>query len=250
MDERASRVAERFEWPVLVAAALVVPTMALEASSVGEPWHVIGEALNWAIWTVFLVELVVMLAIVPRRLEWLRGHLVEVAIVVLTPPFLPASLQVTRVLRLLRLVRLLPMMSVARRVFSLDGLRYAALLAFLTAVGGGTAFASVEKHLSTWDGVWWAMTTMTTVGYGDIYPHTNAGRVIAVVVMVVGIGFLTMAIGAVAERFVAAEVETEIERVEQIEHDAEAELLGELRAIANRIVELEDVVRRLRTAHR
>jgi len=45
---------------------------------------------------------------------------------------------------------------------------------------------------------------MTTVGYGDISPTTDAGHLIAVVVMVVGIGFRTTVIGAVAERFLAS----------------------------------------------
>jgi voltage-gated potassium channel len=111
-------------------------------------------------------------------------------------------LQALRVFRLLRLLRLLRVVRAAKRPFSLDGLRYAALLAVLVVLGGGAAFAAVEdghEHaVSTWDGVWWAIVTMTTLGYGDLAPNTIDGRIIAIVVMVVGIGFLGLIIGAAA----------------------------------------------------
>ena len=91
---------------------------------------------------------------------------------------------------------------------------------------------------------------MTTVGYGDLYPSTNTGRAVAIVVMVVGIGFLSLLIGTVSERFMAVALEEEVDEIEaDIERDAEAvqhELLRELRAMALRLGELEATVRRLR----
>jgi voltage-gated potassium channel len=178
-----------------------------------------------------------MLAVVPDRGRWLRTHPLEVAIVVLTPPFLPASLQALRVFRLLRLLRLIAVVGYARRA-PLRG-----PLAVLTALGGGAAFAAVEgKNVSTWDGVWWAVTTMTTVGYGDISPATDFGRVIAIAVMVVGIGFLSLLIGAVSERFVARELAEEIGEAEQeLEEDVDAvraQLVAELLAIGERLRQL------------
>lgn len=192
---------------MLVAALLVIPVIAIEQSDVGEPWDTLAVVLNWAIWTAFAVELVTMLVVVPDRWRWVRDHPLEVAIVLLTPPFLPASMQAARVFRLLRLLRLLRAAVLARRLLSLEGVRDAAVLALLTVLGGGAGFAAVEKNqdLSAWDGVWWAVTTVTTVGYGDIGPKTDAGRVIAMTVMVVGIGFVALLTAAAAERFIRRE---------------------------------------------
>lgn len=93
------------------------------------------------------------------------------------------------------------------------------------------------------------MTTTTTVGYGDISPATDLGRAVAIVVMVLGIGFLSLLIGAVSERFMTVALEDEVADVEQeLDLDIEAardELLRELRAMATRLGDLEGTVRRL-----
>ncbi len=238
MDERSRRIAKRFEAPVLVAALFVIPVIVIEESNVGDRWKTLGSILNWTIWLTFALEVVVMLAVVPSKRRWLRENPLEVAIVLFTPPFLPASLQALRVFRLLRLARLFRLASLARRLFSLEGLRYLSLLALLTVLGGGAAFAAVEKHSSTWDGVWWAVTTMTTVGYGDISPKTVPGRVIGMAVMLVGIGFIAVLTGAVAQRFLASQLEDIVEAEETIEA-TDAEVLAELREVRSRLDRLE-----------
>jgi voltage-gated potassium channel len=222
-----------------VAALLVIPVIFVEQSSAGDPWRTLAAVTNWLIWIVFAAELVAMLVVVPNRTRWLLNHPLEVAVVVLTPPFLPATLQALRAIRLLRLLRLLRLAQVARRSSSIVGLRYAAVLALITALAGGAAFASVEDGASTWDGVWWAVTTMTTVGYGDVFPETDAGRTIAIVLMLVGIGFVAILTGAVAERFVAAQVRGEVDEVERVVDgeldDARQAALSELRRITERL---------------
>jgi voltage-gated potassium channel len=156
------------------------------------------------------------------------AHPLEAGIVALTPPFFLAAMQSIRLLRLLRLLRLFRLRGSASALFSTEGVRFAATVALLTAVGGGGAFAAVE-HVSYGDGVYWAISTMATVG--SLTPHTAAGKVIAVVVMLVGIGAATLVIGAVVQRFFAPAVE----HVELAEDD----LLVQVRDISLRLQSLE-----------
>lgn len=235
MDARSERVARRFDVPMLVAALLVIPMLVIQESSLGEPWTTVADVLNWGTWLAFVVELVVMLAVVPDRWRWVRENPLDVIVTVITPPILPGPLAAARLLRLLRILRLLRLAPIMRRVFTIEGVRYAGLLAFLTLLVGGTAFANVEKEPDEWDGIWWAATTMTTVGYGEKLITTDAGRVIAIFVMVVGIGFGTLLIGAVAQRFVAPPVEA-------AERAAEAEVLAEIRTLAARLDRIEAAV--------
>jgi voltage-gated potassium channel len=232
VDERALRMKRRLEWPLLIAALLTIPALVIEESDAGAPWDAIATALNWATWLTFLAEVVLMLAVVPDRWRWLRTHPLDLAIVILTPPFLPASLQAARLLRLVRLLALVRGAVVLRRLLSTEGVRDAAVLALLTVLGGGAAYAAVEptpdgSQLSSWDGVWWAITTVTTVGYGDTFPVTTTGRILAVIVMFVGIGFVAVLTAAAAERFMRTdrrELEAVERRLEEISKRLDAAL--------------------------
>jgi voltage-gated potassium channel len=218
VDERSRAVEQRLELPLLAFALLTIPAIALDAPGVGEPWRGIGIALNWAIWVAFVAEVVIMLRVVPDRGRWLRDHPLDLAIVILTPPFLPPALQSARLFRLLRLLRLVRAGTLARRVFSTEGVRDAAVLTLIAILAGGAAFAAVEqkKSLTAWDGVWWAIQTVTTVGYGNPAVTTDGGRVIAICLMVTGIGFVAVLTAAAAERFVRTRrVEEERARAER-----------------------------------
>ena len=240
-EERSKKMAKRFEVPVLVAAALALPVIVVEQSAASDAVKNVAGALNWLIWLVFLAELVTMLAVVPHRWNWLRRHPVGLGIVVLTPPFLPASLQALRIFRLLRLLPLLRLATLGRRTLSLDGLRYAGLLTLVTALGGGAAFAAAEGgDVSTWDGLWWSVTTMTTVGYGDVVPQTGLGRVIAIGAMLVGIGFIAVLTAAIAGQLLRHGFTEETAIVAQDVEEAETAVLSELRKITQRLTALEE----------
>ena len=61
-----------------------------------------------------------------------------------------------------------------------------------------------DTYPSIWSGLWWAIQTTTTVGYGDVVPDSVGGRVIAALVMVVGIGFITVSTAAITSAFLEA----------------------------------------------
>ena len=197
----------------------------LDQPDVGEPWEGIGIALNWAIWLAFVAEVVIMLRVVPDRRQWLRDHPLDLAIVFLTPPFLPPALQAARVFRLLRLLRLVRAGTLARNVFTTEGVRDAGVLTLLAVLGGGAAFAAVDKdeNLSAWDGMWWAVQTVTTVGYGEPAVTTDGGRIIGICLMITGIGFVAVLTAAAAERFVRGRRE-EDERARRERRAIEARL--------------------------
>ncbi len=237
VDERSRQIERWLELPLLGFALLTIPAIALDAPGVEQPWHGIGVGLNWAIWLAFIAEIVIMLSVVPDRRRWLREHPLDLAIVVLTPPFLPAALQSARLFRLLRLLRLVRAGTLARRAFSTEGVRDAAVLTLVAILGGGAAFAAVENRngLSAWDGVWWAIQTVTTVGYGTPEVTTDGGRIIAICLMATGIGFVAVLTAAAAERFVRT-------------HQAEEERASaERRGIEER---LDQIIARLDTLER
>src|SRR5829696_88103 len=200
---RAERVAGWLRVPLIVAALLAIPTIIVQESELGGIWEVLATVLDWCIWAMFAANLLIMLSIVPDRPRWLINNPLDVLIVVFTPPFLPATMKLARVLPVVRLVWLVVVANRLRNVFSLQGLRYAALIVFTIVVGGGAVFVAVERSqdLSIWDGLWWAAETVTTVAYGDIYPTTALGRLVATVVMTAGIGFVALLTGALAQRF-------------------------------------------------
>jgi voltage-gated potassium channel len=247
MDARSTRVAEALNTPMLIAAALTLPMVAISESHPGGLLEDVARILNWVTWFAFLIELVVMLAVVPDRRKWLRHHPLDPFIVFFTPPVLPAGLQGLRVLRLLRLVRLLRLAQLSREVFSLEGLRYSMLLAVLTAIGGGALFVAFEKgsqHLDAWDGIYWAVTTMTTLG-SNIYPTTTGGEVVSTVILIIGIGFVALLTGAFAQRFLSPEIVEVEEELAAEQISAEVLALRELKNVQEQLQSLEVAVQRL-----
>lgn len=89
---------------------------------------------------------------------------------------------------------------------------------FLTWICAGLVFYAIEPTTQTWfEGVWLAFTTGATVGYGDFVPTTPASRVFAVITVLLGLAFLSVATASIAALFVG-----------ENERQVEADILNEL----------------------
>jgi voltage-gated potassium channel len=240
---RAARVRRILDLPILVAALAVVPVIYIEQRSSSPSLVSIARAANWAIWSLFLLEYVAVLGFARNRWQFAKKAWLDAIVIVVSFPLLSELLATTRLLRLARLARVLRLLRlgrlaavlsragiVTRRVFKRRGLGYVAMLTLLLALGLGVAFALVEER-SLIDGIWWSVVTLTTVGYGDVFPVTQAGRLVAAVLMILGIGFVAFITATVAATFV--------------DSDDDSQLAGELRRINGRLQAIEEELRRV-----
>lgn len=118
------------------------------------------------------------------------------------------------------------------------GLWYSLALCLVIMLFGGAGFWILEPRVATLqDGLWLAFTTAATVGYGDVVPHTQAGRIFAALMVLLGLSVLSLVTASLAAIFVEQEVENEVVAGErQIEH----ELMREIRALRAQVQGLQD----------
>lgn len=239
LSPRAISVRRRFEVPVLVAAIAVVPVMFIESTSTSTSLLQLAYWANWAIWAAFVVEYLAVITVADRRWAYTKRAWLDVLVIVVSFPALPALLastrlvrltRLTRVLRLLRLVRLAAVMTRGARaagaVFRTRGVGYVAVITLLVALGIGGTF-SILEGTPMLDGLWWSLVTVTTVGYGDMFPVTPGGRLAASILMILGIGLVAYITAAVAAHFVESD---------------DSELARELRVLHERLDRIERAI--------
>ncbi len=157
--------------------------------------------VSWTVWAVFVVDFAVRLTLARHRWTYARSHWYDVALIALP------MLRSLRLLRLLALARMLNRSAVSSLVGRVS--TYVAGTAVMAVGLGAVAVLDAEQDaananiLTFGDALWWAATTVTTVGYGDRYPVTTPGRFVAVTLMVVGIAL----VGAVTASIAAWMVE-------------------------------------------
>ncbi len=221
------------EWPLTIAALVFFAAYALEIlAGLTGSFEVLAEGVIWATWAVFVVDYFTRLSITEHRGRWFTHHLLDLAIVVLP------------MLRPLRLMRFLTFIAIIRR--GAGGIIRGRVVLFtvgstiLIILIAGLAIFDAEREVgnlkSFGDAVWWSFVTMTTVGYGDYYPVTSTGRIVAVGLMIGGITLIGV-ITATLASWIVERVSNETAKVAATEDQVES-LRAEVGELKQMISEL------------
>ena len=168
--------------------------------SISESTENILGVIQWVCWVAFAIDLLFGLVTSENKVLYLKRHPLEIASVLL--PFL-------RPLRLMRVISFgglaLQKIAVGRQfAITVKVAITTVFVAYIAAVQITITERAVEgsniKNFA--DGLWWAITTVTTVGYGDRYPTTTEGRLLAVMLMFMGISLVGVITASVAAWFV------------------------------------------------
>jgi voltage-gated potassium channel len=242
-QEESGEVRHSFEAVVLVCAVLMLPAVLIQDSGLHSPWGLVADALNALVWLAFTIELALTLYHAHDRRAALRSHWQDaLVVVVIFPPW--ALLFAALGPGWLRGWRLARLWVIAARIFRAEGLltrrrnlRYIAALTLLlvTVTGIAVRESDPSRFPNPWRGLWFAIVTVTTVGYGDTFPTSAVGRLIAAFLMVAGIGFLGLATASIAGHFVNQDAEDK----HRESTDKQDEILAELRRLHARLDRLE-----------
>jgi len=177
---------------------------------------VFSDSVDYAVWAAFAVDYAVRLHLSADRRRFVKSHPIDLLAVVVP------AIRVLRVIAVFLRIEVVAGRSRAERL-----LITTALVAMTVVLAGAGAALRAERSASgsnihTYaDAVWWAVTTVTTVGYGDRYPVTAEGRVVGGAMMVVGIGVMGMVTAALAYRFITTPEDPDMpplqERLDRVE---------------------------------
>ena len=198
----------RFEMAISVAVFASIAIMALETFALPAG---LTEALFIADVTlslVFVAEYLLRVATAENKRGYITSFYGIIDLVAILPILVHAAASV-RVLRLLRVLRVLRLLKLKRYNDALDRYRQALkLIAAEAVLFTGVAFifiisfafviyeveheAQPEKYRNIFDSIWWAVISLTTVGFGDLYPVTTAGRLLTLAMVLTGMGIVAV----------------------------------------------------------
>jgi voltage-gated potassium channel len=233
--EALIRWEKRTDWPLSAVAMIFLIAYAIPIvnPATGQDPRDILENVMVVAWATFGLDYVVRLCLSKgQRWTFVKKHPLDLAVVVLP------------ILRPLRLVRLFSLLSILNRAGTrhLRGrvITYAVGGSIMLVTMGALAITEAESNApgthihDIWDGLWWALTTITSVGYGDTFPVTSTGRVIAMALMAGGVALLGVVSATLASWLV--------QKVSEAEVDSQAAVVQRLEQVVQDMHQIKDLL--------
>jgi len=238
----ARKWGRRLEWPMVAVALWIVLQWYLEETGVLS--HAVARIADWLVWLAFLLETVILTAQVKNKRSYLFGNWLNLLIITAGFPWFWQYAPLIGMLRSVRLVLvlalLLRMSKSARKLLAQHRLGTTLIVAFFTMLLSGIIMSRIDPSVGdVWDGMWWAWVTMATVGYGDVVPHTGAGRLFASLVVLFGVVLISLLTANLAAFFIGSDVE----KIEHEERESDR-LLQDIAARLERVERMLEAQRR------
>ena len=160
------------------------------------------------IYIVFVIDYITRLSLSKNKRDFIKNNKIDLISLI---PFnaIFKSLRILKLHKLLKLGRLIKISVLfarfkddSRLFFKTNHFGYVLITTIILILLGALAISYLE-NMDIGDSIWWSFVTTTSVGYGDIYPTTSLGRIIAVLLMITGLGFVGMLSGTIATYFLA-----------------------------------------------
>ncbi|HFI0236453.1 TPA: potassium channel family protein [Streptococcus suis] len=200
--------------------------------------------LDWLLWFIFVCDYFANLYYSEDRVEYIQSHVLElIAIIPFDSVF--SFLRLGRLARLFRLVKVARIFALSNRFWdTVNRLLHTnslskVLMLNISAVLTASVLLSAIEGKSFFDAVWWSIVTMTTVGYGDIVPQDTISKVIAILLMLVGICTFGMVTSTITRFFSETDKETKLD-ILIAKVDEQTELLRQLEKKIESLENLRD----------
>lgn len=194
----------------------VVCSMMITVKALPDEYRDIIKSAEYMFASIFLIEYLIRIFSAPNRLRYIFSFYGLIDLAAILPMFLFGSNE-TFALRLVRTISLFRMLKLIRYTRDVQVLLSSLSksmviivmlisgIILLTLIGGNVIYlVEPENFDSAFDGVWWSLVTMSTVGYGDYVTHTLAGRIIAGAAMITGIVLFAIVTGLISSRIFEA----------------------------------------------
>jgi voltage-gated potassium channel len=206
-----------------ILALIILNTLSVMLESVESLHRQYGDFLYWfevASVAIFTFEYIWRVAAAKKKSRFIFSFFGLIDLIAILPFFLPFLIAVDlRFVRILRLIRIFRVFKVARYSKSLrlvgevlrekkEALLLTLFMSFLMLMVSSALMYEVEHHAQPdkfpdiFSSFWWAIATLTTVGYGDVYPVTAAGKFISGVIALLGIGVVALPTGIISSGFI------------------------------------------------